>query len=124
MYVENGVGQTLGVIRQVAFSSAGEAKKAFDYRLCQPVSLMDGRSGAIYQLKGSIHIIGREIGPFAVNVQKAVLGGCVEHGLTHIGVVGVGDVDDGEVNRRSHRGSPFHFDLAGDRRIMSQADRW
>jgi hypothetical protein len=101
----------------VAFSSAGEAKKAFDYRLCQPMILIDDR-GAIYQLKRSIHILGREIGAFAVNVQKAVLGGRVEHGLTHTGVGGVGDVDDGEFNRRSYRGRLFHFDLAGDRDMM------
>jgi hypothetical protein len=75
--------------------------------------LMEDLSKAIYQLKRSLHVLGREISPFAVNVQKAVLGGPVEHSLTDIGVVGVGDVDDGEFNRRSHRGSLFHFDLAG-----------
>lgn len=51
-----------------------------------------------HQLKSLIDILRSEIGASAVDVQEAVCGGCVDHGFPDGWVVGVGYVDDGEVD--------------------------
>ena len=52
-----------------------------------------------YKTKRMIHILRRKIGALAVHIQKAILGGRVEHRLPHRGIMGIGDIDHGQFNR-------------------------
>lgn len=51
-----------------------------------------------YQSKCLVHIPRGEVGAFAVDIQEPILGGGIQHGLPHGGVMGIGDVDDGELD--------------------------
>lgn len=55
-----------------------------------------------HQCKHPLHVLGGEIAPAAVDVEEAELGGRVDHGLAHGRVVGIGDVDDGQVDGGTH----------------------
>lgn len=46
-----------------------------------------------------IHILRLKIRALAVHIQKAILGRRIEHRLPHGGVMGIRDVDDGQLNR-------------------------
>jgi hypothetical protein len=52
-----------------------------------------------YQSKAMIHILSGKVSAFAVDIQEAILGGGIQHGLPHGGVVGIGDVNDRELDR-------------------------
>lgn len=58
----------------------------------------------MYQLKCTIHLRGRKVGPPAVDIQKAILGGSCQKGLPRLGIEGVGDVQHGEVDGRANVG--------------------
>lgn len=51
-----------------------------------------------HQLESTVHISSGEISTLTINIQKPVLGRGFQHDLPHSGVMGVGDINHGELN--------------------------